>query len=446
MPDGIRSPIAERTDTAVLADIVRSVQHPLRDASDLDPLLDRIGNARYVLLGEASHGTSEYYVWRGWLTRRLIREKGFSFVAVEGDWPDCYAINRYVKGYPDSGNSARDVLGAFRRWPTWMWANWEIVALTDWLKKHNDSLPNEQKVGFYGLDVYSLWESMYAIMDYLQKVDLEAAKTAKRAIQCFEPYGEAPEEYAESLLFVPTTCEADVIQLLAEIHSRMNRYPGDREAAFSAEQNALVAVDAERYYRTMIRADAQSWNIRDCHMADTLDRLMDFHGPQAKGIVWEHNTHVGDARETDMTLAGEVNIGELIRERHGRDDAVLVGFSGYQGSVIAGTEWGAQMEEMPVPPGMPGSWEATLHEASAENKLLIMRDLQKSEDAQRRRGQRAIGVVYRPQYERYGNYVPTVLPRRYDALLSLDRTQALHPLHILPVERREPPETYPWGL
>lgn len=446
MPDGIRTPVAHREETMVLADQIRSISHPLRNTADLDPLMERIAEARFVLLGEASHGTSEYYLWRAWISRRLITEKGFSFIAVEGDWPDCYTVNRYIKGYTDSGGSAREILECFERWPTWMWANWEIVALAEWLRAYNSTQPDDKRIGFYGLDVYSLWDSMREAIGYLDRVDPAAAQTARRALKCFEPYGEEPGEYAHSALFVPESCEADVIRLLTEIRSKCQQYPGDREAAFSVEQNALVAVDAERYYRTMVRADANSWNIRDCHMADTLDRLMRFHGEDAKCIVWEHNTHVGDARETDMALAGEVNVGELVRERHGNDDVVLVGFSGYKGSVIAGTEWDAPMERMPVPPGMDGSWEQVLHSTSEDNKLLITNDLKHSEEAVRRRGHRAIGVVYHPQYERYGNYVPTVLPKRYDALLYFDDTQALHPMHIQPAELREPPQTYPWGI
>jgi erythromycin esterase-like protein len=288
-------------ETSKLADEIEAISHPLETAFDLNPLMEQIGNARYVLLGEASHGTSEYYLWRARLSQRLIHEKGFSFIAVEGDWPDCYRVNRYVKGYPEAGESAQEVLHAFERWPTWMWANWEIVALAEWLRRYNAE--NRKNVGFYGLDVYSLWESMDAIVNYLEKNDPESANLARQAYLCFEPYRENEQAYAWSTRLVPDTCEDEVIDLLREMRQRGPRYDGDPEAAFNAEQNALILVNAERYYRAMVRSDSNSWNVRDHHMADTLDRLMEFYGPKAKAIVWAHNTHVGDARYTDMFLA-----------------------------------------------------------------------------------------------------------------------------------------------
>ena len=416
---------------------------PLKTMDDLDPLLERIGEARFVLLGEASHGTSEYYQWRARISRRLITEKGFSFVAVEGDWPDCYRVNRYVKGYPDSGKSARDVLHEFKRWPTWMWANWEIVAFTEWMHKYNKNRSN--KAGFYGLDVYSLWESMESILNYLEKKDPQAAQTARQAYQCFEPYGEDPQSYAWSTRMVPGDCEDEVIDLLLEMQRRAGRYNGDPEAGFNAEQNALVIKNAERYYRAMVRSDSGSWNVRDQHMMETLDRLMDFHGPKAKGIVWAHNTHIGDARYTDMARAGMFNIGQLAREEHESEGVVLAGFGSHHGSVIAGKSWGAPMERMRVPEARSGSWEYVLHQASADDELLLFDQSSVSDEFRKPRGHRAIGVVYQPELESYGNYVPTILPKRYDAFLYLDETEALHPLHIEP-EELNPPDTYPWGF
>ncbi|HZO89047.1 MAG TPA: erythromycin esterase family protein [Chthonomonadaceae bacterium] len=438
---------------AELAVRCREFSHKLEGPNDLDPLLKRIGNARYVLLGEASHGTSEYYIWRAWLSQRLIQEKGFSFIAVEGDWPDCYQVNRYVKGYPDSGERARDVLHAFERWPTWMWANWEIVALAEWLRKYNANLPDEKKVGFYGLDVYSLWDSLEAVIRYLERVDSKAAEAARKAYHCFEPYAEDMQEYARATYhFVPASCQEEAVALLAEMRREMPALaPEEREARFVAEQNALVVKNAETYYRTMIRGDRTSWNVRDNHMVETLERLMRFHGPDAKGIVWEHNTHIGDARATDMARGGMVNVGQLVREAHHKDEVVLIGFSSYEGGVIASYEWGAPMQRMRVPAGRPGSWEDVLHQASAQDKLLLLTDGTLNADIQmggflEPRGHRAIGVVYDPDYEAFGNYVPTVLPLRYDALLYIDRTHALHPLHMEPYLGGEPPETYPWNV
>jgi erythromycin esterase-like protein len=372
----------------------------------------------------------------------LIAEKGFKFVAVEGDWPDCYRVNRYVKAYSEAGKGAREVLHAFKRWPTWMWANWEIVAFAEWMRTYNRE--QSKKAGFYGLDVYSLWESMESILQYLENKDPQAVQTALQAYQCFEPYGEDPQSYAWSTRLVPENCEDEVIDLLLEMQQRASRYDGDPEAGFNAEQNALVIKNAEKYYRTMVRTDSGSWNVRDLHMMETLDRLVDFHGPKTKAIVWAHNTHIGDARYTDMARAGMLNIGQLAREQRQKEGVVLVGFGSHHGSVIAGEAWGAPMEKMEVPEGRAGSWEDVLHQAG-NDQLLIFEPDKLSDDFQNVRGHRAIGVVYHPELESRGNYVPTVLPRRYDAFLYIDETQALHPLHVK-TEEINPPDLYPWGV
>ncbi len=430
-----------------LTDRIRDVQHPLRTSEDLDPLLDRIGDSRFVLLGEASHGTSEYYTWRHHISERLIREKGFSFIAVEGDWPDCYTVNRYVKDYPDAGSSAREVLHAFDRWPTWMWANEEVVALAEWLRQHNGGLPEERKVGFHGLDVYSLWDSMGAVIQYLEQIDPEAARRAQRAYGCFDPYREDVQEYATATSVVPTSCEDEAVAMLRELRRKAPEYREDgREAYFNAEQNALVARNAELYYRTMMRGGPTSWNVRDTHMIETLERLMEHHGPHAKAIVWEHNSHIGDARATDMARAGMVNVGQLARERWGERDVVLVGFASHRGSVIAGAEWGATMQRMRVPPARPGSWEDLLHNTGTDDRLLILSELADAAGAGDPLSHRAIGVVYNPAHERYGNYVPTMLPLRYDALLYIDKSHALRPLHMEPQDDGELPDTYPFAV
>ena len=380
------------------------------------------------------------------LSQRLIREKGFSFIAVEGDWPDCYRVNRFVKGLPHSGESARAVLHAFERWPTWMWANEEVVALVEWMRRHNHGLPDENKVGFYGLDVYSLWESLYAIVSYLQRVNPSALPAAYKAFRCFQPYGEDVQEYARATRFVPTSCAEEVVALLAQMRAKAKPYRADgREGYFQAEQNALVLKNAESYYRAMVRGGPDSWNIRDRHMTETLERLIVHHGPGAKGIVWEHNTHIGDARYTDMAEDNMVTIGQLVREGHERSDVVLVGFGSHRGSVVAGNRWDAPMQTMRVPPARAGSWEDVLHQTGAEDKLLLMPEARRDDPLLDKRGHRAIGVVYHPEYEHLGNYVPTVLPRWYDAFLYLDETHALHPLHIIQTQR-EVPETYPSGV
>jgi len=410
---------------------------------DIDHLIEDIGNASVVMLGEASHGTHEYYVKRASISKRLITEKGFSFIAVEGDWPDCYSINRFVKGY--RSENIKTILHEFDRWPTWMWANWEIAAFADWLKTFNEKIPLTSKIGFYGLDVYSLWESMEAIVGYLDKEDPDAAKAAREAIRCFEPYGEEGVMYARKAAVVSPPCRDEVVNLLREIRMKAQHYDGDREAALNTEQNALIAVNAEKYYSSMIGFDNESWNIRDRHMMETLDRLMKFHGKDAKGIVWEHNTHIGDARATDMYEAGMVNIGQLAREEYGEENVYLIGFSSYHGSVIAGRNWGTPMEKMEVPAAQKGSVEELLHRDDPRDQLLLFR---KAEDARRFMKtipHRAIGVVYHPEREKPGNYVPSRLPLRYDAMIFIDETRALHPLHLKP-DGHLVPETYPFGV
>lgn len=344
---------------------VGNTARPLETDGDLTPILNQIGNARYVLLGEASHGTHEYYTWRHRLTARLIREKGFQFVAVEGDWPDCYEVNRYIKNYAETPKDAIASLKSFLRWPTWMWANREIVHLVQWLREYNDAFsktePTAPKIGFYGLDVYSLRESMEAVIGFLDRVDPQAAQNAREAYGCFEPYSDDGQEYAWAATFVPSSCEEAAIATLTELRRNAKQYGGGdgieaRENGFAAEQNAFVVRDAEAYYRTMVRPGPDSWNVRDHHMVETLERLMAFHGPDAKAIVWEHNTHVGDARATDMACDGMVNVGQLVREAHEAEGVYIVGFGSHRGSVIAGEAWEAPMQIMEVPPARQGSW------------------------------------------------------------------------------------------
>lgn len=435
-----------KVDEEKIISTIEDKAYLLMDQNDLEPLFNRIGDAQIVLLGEATHGTHEYYTWRTYITQKLMREKGFQFIGVEGDWPDCYRLNRFVKNYPDSGSSAYKVLKEFNRWPTWMWANWEVAALAEWLYQYNKPLPTNKKVGFYGLDVYSLWESMDAIKQYLERVDPTALKTAEEAFKCFEPYAEDEgRSYARATQFVPDLCTDEVVELLRKIQERLPQYNTDHENVFNVQQNAFVTMNAERYYRAMIKGGPHSWNVRDSHMSDTLDRLIEHHGANTKVVIWEHNTHIGDARATDMAADGMFNLGELVRLKHHEKGVVLVGFGSYKGEVIAGRNWGGTMKTMEVPPARKGSWEYLLHKAGPENKLLIMDDLMEEELLENHIGHRAIGVVYNPEYEGYGNYVPTILPLRYDAFIYLDHTKAVHPLHIQP-DGHQIPETYPFGV
>lgn len=416
----------------------------LENTSHLDPLLESIGNSKYVLLGEASHGTHEYYTWRAHISKRLIKEKGFSVIAVEGDWPDCYEINRWIKGVGDQERSIKEVLSEFNRWPTWMWANWEISAFATWLKEHNSSLPYKKKTGFYGLDVYSLWESLDVMVDYLEKEDPETAKYAKNAFKCFEPFKE-DDSYAYVFRSSRKGCKEEVVKLLKEVRENAHKYNSEQEADLNAEINSLVMANAEKYYKAMAGFGEDSWNVRDRHMVETLNILKDYHGEDTKVIIWEHNTHVGDARATNMANAGLVNVGQLVREQHEKDGVFIAGFGSYKGSVIAGDSWGSPMKKMRVPEAAPGSIESILNQKKEGNALLIFKDNPELQETfSQRIGHRAIGVVYNPEREQ-GNYVPSKLAQRYDALLFLDETQALHPLKINPDGSRTP-ETYPFGV
>lgn len=430
-----------------LTNAISQWAYPLKSKADLDPLFNRIGDARIVMLGEASHGTHEFYTWRTHITKRLIAEKGFSFIAVEGDWPDCYRLNRFIKGYDSENKSAFKLLNEFNRWPTWMWANWEITALADWLQSYNKSLPANKKIGFYGLDVYSLWESMENIIQYLKKTDPSALKLAEEAFHCFEPYRkDEGSSYARASQFVPELCQNEVVDLMREIQKKLPTYDSDYENAFSTEQNALVAVNAEKYYRSMISGGPHSWNIRDRHMLDTMERLLKFHGENSKVVVWAHNTHIGDARATDMTAEGIFNIGELARTLHNSQEVVLVGFGSNKGTVIAGNRWGSKIQTMNLPEAVKGSWEYLLHKSGKTNKLLIMEDFINNDMMMENHlGHRAVGVVYNPEYEQYGNYVPSIIPLRYDAFIYLDQTRGLYPLHVQP-NGHQIPETYPFGV
>jgi len=410
----IARPSLSRPDSQSLLD----ASSPLRDRGDLDPLVGLVGDARFVLLGEASHGTSEYYRWRTIITQRLVIEKGFTAVAVECDWPDCRRVHRYVR---DGDGTAREVLGDLARWPTWMWANEETVELVEWMRVR---VADGADLSFYGLDVYSLWESLDEILHYLQRNDPARVSAAYEAFACLDAAGRDDTAYRWRHRWLENDCEDELVELLD--HLRRHRTDQSTDDAFDAEQNARVAETAEEYDRTMLAGGPASWNFRDRHMADTLDRIAEQHGRESKIVVWAHNTHVGDARFTSMASAGMWNLGQLVRERHSDENVVLVGFGSYTGTVMAARQWGGRPREMRLPAAQPGSWEDVLHEALGENRLLLLSS-DPSGDLYAR-GHRAVGVVYRPENES-GSYVPTVLPRRYDAFLYFDQTRALHLLY-----------------
>jgi erythromycin esterase-like protein len=438
--------------TAAIRDAARPL---LGSATDYDALLDLIGDARVVLLGEASHGTHEFYRERARITRRLIREKGFIAVAVEADWPDAYRVNRWVR---DAGEdrTALEALAGLERFPRWMWRNRDVLEFVEWLRRHNDFQDPQQRVGFYGLDLYSLFSSIEAVIGFLEKVDPDAARRARYRYSCFEDFGEDTQAYGYAAEFGLTrSCEDQAVQQLidlqrqaAELSRRDGRIPQDE--FFYAEQNARLVKNSEEYYRTMFRGRISSWNLRDRHMAETLEALIahsDERGERSKVVVWEHNSHIGDARATAMGDAGEWNVGQLSRERFG-DEAILVGFSTYRGTVTASSDWDAPAERKRVRPGMPGSWEALLHDVGISNFLLPMKRNADLIDALNQvRLERAIGVIYRPQTERLSHYFEARLPRQFDAVIHFDETRAVEPLDRDPGwDLGEPPETYPTGL
>ncbi|MEH6945704.1 erythromycin esterase family protein [Bacillus sp. JJ634] len=410
--------------TSQLIDEIKNYAVKFSSPTELQLLIKAASHAKYVLLGEASHGTSEFYTIRTELTKQLIQEHQFSFVAVEGDWPACYEVNRYVKGLAPEYQSAEDVLKkSFNRWPSWMWANHEIVNLIDWLHSYNQTQP-EKKVGFYGIDVYSLWESMEAIVDYLKKIKSPDLQKALNAIECFDPYKRKPEMYGISSAFYGENCMSEILELLNTIKENKSIHTEDPEAALNMNINAIVANNAEHYYHTMVTNDNESWNIRDRHMVEALHHIGSFYGAAAKGIIWEHNTHIGDARATDMADEGMVNVGQLTREKYGQNNVYAIGFGTYQGTVIAAKRWGDPAEVMTVPKGTEGSWEEVMHNAGSCNQYLLFTEENKHL-FRNVIGHRAIGVVYNPAHEHYGNYVPSRLSERYDAFIHIDKTKAL---------------------
>ncbi|QGQ45299.1 erythromycin esterase family protein [Metabacillus sediminilitoris] len=408
--------------------IKQNAKH-LKEPDDFLVVIEEIDQQKYVLLGESSHGTSEFYTIRADLTKKLIVEKGFHFIAVEGDWPACQQVNRYIKGFDQASANARDVLTSFNRWPTWMWANEEMISLIEWLKEYNQTQPKDKQVGFYGIDIYSLWESMDEILKYLVKTNSPLAQSTRNAFSCFEPFNRHPEKYAVAASFYSEGCHDEVFKLLTEIRLHKKHFSNTEESHLNIEVNAIVTANAEKYYRTMVVDDNESWNIRDRHMVEVINKISDWYGSDAKGIIWEHNTHVGDARATDMVKEGIENVGQLLREQIGKEKLFIIGFGTHRGTVIAADEWGVNLERMIIPPAIAGSFEDAMHKAGPHDKLLVFNE-QNKHHFQQTIGHRAIGVVYDPQYEQYGNYVPSVMSKRYDAFIYVNYTNGLTPLVV----------------
>jgi erythromycin esterase-like protein len=424
------------------------------EADGFGRLIADIGDASLVLIGEASHGTHEFYHARAELTKALIQQKGFTLVAVEADWPDAYRVNRWVRHESDDPD-AEASLGDFVRFPRWMWRNRDVVAFIDWLRGHNVPLSAADRVGFYGLDLYSLHRSIDAVLDYLRKVDPAAAERARYRYGCLEDFGENPQAYGyAATIGVSRSCEDDVVTQLVELRRRAAEYAtrDGRVAAddyFAAEQNARLVLNAEQYYRAMFGGRVQSWNLRDTHMMETLQALMG-HVRQTSGtaraVVWAHNSHLGDARATEMGESGELNLGQLVREAYGRQSR-LIGFTTHTGTVTATSNWDEPAQRKRVRPSMSGSYERLFHDLGVKQFLLVLNDPETRRVLSPRRLERAIGVIYRPDSERVSHYFRAHLPDQFDAVLHIDETRALEPLEIWSLdETTDLPETYPSAL
>lgn len=441
-----------------IQDVIRKESYGLaaNEIADYDPLLDLIGDARFVLLGEASHGTHEFYRERSQITKRLITEKGFAAVAVEADFPDAYRVNRFVQGSGDDLDSV-DALGGFKRFPAWMWRNADVLDFIGWLRTYNDELRDDaKKTGFYGLDLYSLHASIEAVLAYLEKVDPDAAARARSRYSCFEHFGEDTQAYGYAASFgLAESCEDEVVGQLLELNRRAVELANrdGRVAAdeyFVAEQNARLVKNAEEYYRMMYRSDISSWNLRDSHMAETLAALDDrLSSPasKAKIVVWEHNSHLGDARATEMGKRGEWNVGQLVRQRYGSDSA-LIGFTTYSGTVTAASNWGDTAERKRVRQALQGSIEDAFHQTGMPRFFLpISKRPNVRSVLEPPLLEREIGVIYRPETERQSHYFYASLAKQFDAVIHIDQTRAVEPLErTAEWERGEVMETYPSGV
>ena len=436
--------------------LLQAAVHPLSGIKgDFDSLIDLAGDARFVLLGEASHGTHDFYSTRTEITRRLIKEKGFQAVAVEADWPDAYRVDQYVRGRSGDPRPA-GALSGFTRFPVWMWRNRDVEAFVGWLRHYNDGRPpHTPQVGFYGLDLYSMNRSRAEVVRYLSKMDPEAARRARYRYSCFDHFGENEQTYGQAAGFdISQSCQEEVVQQLRELNQRAYEYMHrDGQIAeddfFSAEQNARLVKNAEEYYRSMFQDRVSTWNLRDRHMAETVHALaahLDGRFGKSKIVVWAHNSHLGNARATERSRYGEWNLGQLVRERFPR--AVLVGFTTYTGTVMAASDWVGPHETKRVRPALRDSYESLFHETGIPRFLATFADDDRlSREFRTERLERAIGVIYRPETERGSHYFMAQLADQFDAVLHFDETRAVKPLPNAEEEQTsEVPETYPTGV
>ncbi len=438
--------VLRATDAGEAAAIVRGFCEPLPpvdQAADFGAFFDRFADAKVVLLGEATHGTSEFYRARAAITRRLVEKHGFDIVAVEADWPDAARIDRHVRHHAHEPTADE----AFARFPTWMWRNAEVHDFIEWLRAHNEKLPAQARTQFSGLDIYSLGASISAVLAYLDRVDPNEAKAARGRYACLTPWQDDPSRYGFAVRHLDTTpCEDGAVTQLRELLEKRLAYVSRYGDIFNAEQNARIVQAAEHYYRLMYRSATASWNLRDRHMFDTLVRLLAARGKQAKAVVWAHNSHIGNAAATAMGWQGEFNIGGLCRIAYG-DDAVLIGFGTDRGTVAAADEWGGPMNVKKIVPARADSYERVFRQTSVPCSLTDWRMGDKNElrDAlSETRLERAIGVIYRPDTELLSHYFEAILPDQFDAYVWFEETTAVTPLSGK--RPRGAPDTYPFGL
>eukprot|EP01027_Heterolobosea_sp_BB2_P007670 GEZU01011393.1.p1 GENE.GEZU01011393.1~~GEZU01011393.1.p1 ORF type:complete len:506 (-),score=129.48 GEZU01011393.1:90-1607(-) len=439
----------QRAIEFIKANAVRLNDKHAPGAKDFDRIIQAVGNAEVVMIGEASHGTHEFYFHRAEITKRLILEKGFNMIALEADWPDAYRINRYVKGIPDGtqDKNAIEALDEFKRFPRWMWRNTVMVDFIEWLRRHNDTIQDyNKKVGIYGIDLYSLTSSQEAVLEYLNKVDPEAAKRVREDYGCFDQYGSRSSSYSYAMGYgFSEGCEKQVLDALKLIMQRaadyMSKDPGviAEDRLFYAQQNAIIVKNAEEYYRKMMYGRGTTWNLRDKHMAEMLQALMEHYtrdGVKVKAVVWEHNSHLGDARATYKAQREQWNVGQLVRERWGLEHTFNIGFTTYHGHVTAAYEWGDPPHHMKVKNGLPGSYEKLFHDVidsrghsydyslvfrSNDPQVSISKDLNNALSPPPERLERAIGVIYRPMTERQSHYFEANMPKQFDSLIHIDK-------------------------
>jgi len=401
--------------------LIQTNSHPLNNKDDLQTLLDQIGNSRIVLLGEASHGTSEFYYWRAEISKYLIQQKDFKLIAVEGDWSEAFRVNQFIKGNEKDSSDIIGLFKKFNRWPTWLWANQEMIPFVQWLNNFNQFKKEENKIGFYGLDLFSIGESL----QYLNSLqDLNALTAVKKMQHCFQPFNADPYLYSSVASKHQVDCSKEASNLWLAINKNINPANSAIDNIVIA-QNARVALNGEKYLRVVTIDRALGWNIREQHMLETVKDLLRLNNGKSKIIIWAHNTHIGDAHYTDMGSRGKTNLGELLRSTYGEANIFIIGFGSYAGTVAAVEKWGTEFKQLIMPPPYKGSWEDILHQAGNVDKFILLKNILHT-GLNRWIDQRAIGIVYRPKTEL--NYVPSIIPRRYDAFVYIDHTTALHPV------------------